>query len=378
MKFRRVCSWSVAVLSLAFVMAAGCDDREPSPGARGLILKAQRLFDGTRFVEPPVVLLRDGVVEAVGDSELMGLGAPVQDYGNATIMPGVIDLHVHTEGALGALVEKGVTTAVDLGAPLLYDLEDRPGHLRLLQAGRIITVRRGYPIDVWGRALAAVVGGGRSPESVVRSHVRGGADVIKIALEPGPRGTWPMLSRRQVVALSDAAHRHDLLVFAHVSETRGLKRALAGGVDVLAHVPCRRVPKRWLARVVERNVSVVGTLHVQDGPKCDGAMANARRLVSLGGRLLYGSDFGNPGIPVGPDVAELRLMRLAGLSGAELLAAATRHAAETLGLGPLGSIVPGAPADLIVVPDDPSVRPGGLDNPSLVISGGVVVTEAGP
>ena len=366
----------MVVLSLVLGMAVGCSDRAPRSGADARILKAQRLFDGTRFVEPPVVLLRNGVVEAVGDSALMDAAAPVQDYGNATIMPGIIDLHVHTQGTLSPLLARGVTTAVDLGAPLLYELEERPGHLRLLQAGRIITVRRGYPINVWGRALAAVVGKGRSPESVVKSHVRGGADVIKIALDPGPRGTWPMLSRRQVVAISESAHRHGLLVFAHVSETGGLERALTGGVDVLAHIPCRRVPTKSIERVVDGNVSVVGTLHVTDRPACDGAMANARRLVSLGGRLLYGTDFGNPGIPVGPDAGELRLMRRAGLSGAELLAAATRHAAETLGLEPLGSIVPGAPADLIVVPNDPSVRPGRLGNPSLVMSGGVTVAEA--
>ena len=163
MELRRHCSWPVMVLSLVLGMAVGCSDRAPRSGAGGRILKAQRLFDGTRFVEPPVVLLRNGVVEEVGDSALTDAGAPVQDYGNATIMPGIIDLHIHIEGPLGALVERGVTTAVDLGAPLLYDLEERPGHLRLLQAGRIITVRRGYPINIWGRALAAVVGEGHLP-----------------------------------------------------------------------------------------------------------------------------------------------------------------------------------------------------------------------
>ena len=82
------------------------------------------------------------------------------------------------------------------------------------------------------------------------------------------------------------------------------------------------------------------------------ALANARAFVRAGGTLLYGTDFGNPGIPPGVDREELRLMRRAGLSPLDVLRNATSRAGRVLGLPNVGRLRAGASADLVVVDGD--------------------------
>jgi imidazolonepropionase-like amidohydrolase len=117
----------------------------------------------------------------------------------------------------------------------------------------------------------------------------------------------------------------------------------------------------------------VATLHVSG----DGCPDNARAFVRAGGRLLYGSDYGNPGIPMRIDVDELELMVLAGLSRLEVLRAATSEAGRQLELGPLGTLAPGAPADVIAVRGDPLGDLETLAAPVLVVAGGHPVVAEG-
>jgi imidazolonepropionase-like amidohydrolase len=120
---------------------------------------------------------------------------------------------------------------------------------------------------------------------------------------------------------------------------------------------------------------VVATLHVAEVAPidCHAGLANARTFVAAGGTLLYGSDLGNGGVPVGPDVRELQLLVQAGLTRAQALAAATSRAGRELGLAPLGSLVPGAPADLWAVRGDALTDLASLGRPLLVVRAGRVV-----
>lgn len=120
-----------------------------------------------------------------------------------------------------------------------------------------------------------------------------------------------------------------------------------------------------LRELAENEVEVVATLHVLRLFR-GGCGYIAARLVELGGRLLYGTDVGNTGIPFGIDVEELRLLRHAGMTPAEVLASATSRAGEQIGLAPLGRLVEGAPADVIAILGD-------LASPLVVVSGGQVV-----
>jgi imidazolonepropionase-like amidohydrolase len=87
-------------------------------------------------------------------------------------------------------------------------------------------------------------------------------------------------------------------------------------------------------------------------------------------------DLGVAGIPFGIDVKELRLMRRAGLSAEDVLAAATSRAGEHIGLAPLGTLAEGAPADVIGVAGDARRLGDDLARPLLVVRAGRLV--AGP
>ena len=237
-------------------------------------------------------------------------------------------------------------------------------------AGPLVSVRGGYPETIWGPALRLNV---RSPEEArqaVRRLARRGAAVIKISLEPGS-GAWPMLPVAEVRALVDEAHAQDLEVTAHATGPEGVRRALAGGVDELAHAPCGATDE-LLRELAERDVEVVATLHVLQLFR-GGCAYVAARLVELGGRLLYGTDAGNTGIPFGIDVEELRLLRHAGMTPTEVLASATSRAGEQIGLAPLGRLVEDAPADVIAVRGDARALRDDLASPLVVVSGGRIV-----
>jgi imidazolonepropionase-like amidohydrolase len=227
------------------------------------------------------------------------------------------------------LLVGGVTTVRDLGAPLdVLPLPDHvPGRLRVLAAGPLVTVPGGYPSPVHGAAIALNVRGPADARTAVRTLARRGAAIVKVSLEPGTMygPGWPILSAAELGALVDEAHARGLKVTAHAQGV-GVRRALDAGVDELAHMPCGQAPAALVREVARRRIPIVGTLHVYGG----GCGQNAREFVRAGGKLLYGSDFGNPGIPSGIDVEELELMAHAGLSRLAVLRAATSEAGRQL------------------------------------------------
>lgn len=363
--------WTRTALLAVAALVAGCaGDDEPTQ--RGdLLVRADRIFDGTRMIGEGAVLVRGSEIVAVGD--LDAEAKRTIDLGDATLMPGVIDLHVHLLGQ--GMLAGGVTTARDLGAPIsvLPQPDVRPGHLRVLAAGPIVTVPGGYPTPVFGSAIALDVRGPADARRAVRMLANRGADVIKISLEPGPG--WPMLSTAEVSAIVAEAHARDLTVVAHARGVSGPPIALDGGVDELVHLPCSPTPVRLLRELGRRRIPIVATIHVQGGG--GGCTENARAFLRAGGKLLYGSDFGNPGIPPGVDVEELQLMAHVGLSRLEVLRAATSEAGRQVGLEPLGRLVSGAPADLLGVKGDPTRNLATLARPILVVAGGRAVVAEG-
>lgn len=363
---------SAVVAAVLVVLAAGCALDEPLEGE--LLVTADRLFDGARVVEEGGVLIGGGAVLAAGPIDDLHVRAErTLDLGNATLLPGFVDLHVHAYGE--GLLVGGVTTVRDLGIPLaaLPPPRPKPGHLRIFAAGPIVTVPGGYPGTVHDPSVGLPVRGPAAARAVVDDLVNAGASVIKISLEPGGANDWPMLSATEVRAIVRAAHRRGRIVTAHVSDSRGVELALAGGVDELAHAPCELDPE-LMREVAQRRIAIVGTLHVV---RCPEAVGNMAVFVRAGGKLLYGSDYGNPGIPPRIDVEELRLMTRAGLSRQEAIAAATSKAAAYLGLEPLGSLVAGAPADIVGVEGDPFRDVGALRRLVFLSAGGWIVIERG-
>ena len=361
---------AAAVAVAALVALAGSSRAAPvgDRRAEALLVSAPRLFDGRRLIADGAVLIRGGKVVRVGRlAALRGVAARQVALADATILPGFIDLHVHVETP--RLVRAGLMTVRNLGQPLgsLSPPRDRPGEQRRRGAGPIVSVPGGYPGNVWGSAIHIDVRGPGDAERVVASLVGRGASVIKVALEPGP-GDWPVLTLAELTAVVAAAHERGREVTAHVERIEQLRRALDAGVDQLAHTPCDRTDPDAMRDAARAGIRIVATLHVQG--RCPAKLANARAFVAAGGRLLYGSDHGVPGIPAGIDTTELRLLEQAGLTRLQVLAAATAEAGEALGEAPLGSLVAGAPADLFAVRGNPFRNLGALRRPLLAIAGG--------
>jgi hypothetical protein len=243
------------VLLSASLAIAACGDQALHPltpsGSEPIIIRNGTIVDGNGS-EP----LQDGIVAIAGNRiTFVGHGkdykipfhAQVIDAGGGTILPGIIDAHVH--GASSPIIRRqflvgGVTTVCDLGSSLRhmpeFDKDSLDGEpvARGFRAGPILTAPGGLPGAVLGRDLNYEVG---TPEeardAVVDLHQRG-ADYIKVYLHREDGGiTYPMLTREQLAAIVNEAHSRGLLVRAHVSYASLLGMALDAGVDVIEHVP---------------------------------------------------------------------------------------------------------------------------------------------
>jgi imidazolonepropionase-like amidohydrolase len=361
----------LALIATAAVVLSGCGGGSEEAD---LLVTAPRLFDGEQMILDGAVAIRGEEIVAAGRREDVDVDARrTIALRGSTLLPGLIDLHAHDLGRTH--VDSVVTTVRDLGT------DDRnlpfaalsPGP-RVFAAGPLITAPHGYPIPIHGRFVAHVV---RSPDAArvyVRSLVRRGASVIKVSLQFG----LPVITFDVLLAIVDEAHAHDLRVTAHVGEVRGTRLAIAAGVDELAHMPCGHEPG-LMRELVERRMEIVATLHAirlaTGSPgfeSCPGVVENAAAFVRAGGMLLYGSDYGVPGVPEGVDVTELDLLAASGLGTLGALRAATSDAAKVLPVDGLGRLAEGSPADVVAVRGDPARDLDALSEPVLIVREGRV------
>jgi imidazolonepropionase-like amidohydrolase len=392
------------IMTAAIIALLGNLSAHAAENQQPLLLKAQRLFDGVKFSENAAVLIVDGKIKAVGSSNAAFAktkGLKEINLGNATLLPGFIDLHSHIlfqNVPQDKVLEHGITTARDLGGAL-KPISGGDGHLRLLTVGSILTVKNGYPLTVFGghddkhghhhehSEIAAIVESPEQARELVRHLIAGGANLIKISLEPGGEAgagwsnhgstvplPWPMLSLEMVQAITDEAHKLGKKVAAHVAEIEGVKLALAGGVDEWAHAPCLEVSDELLQQAAQQKVKVIPTLDTLS--HCPGIFQNVKKLTQFGVEFLYGVEIAHPDIPWGIDAQELKLLNhVAGLSPIEVLQTATAKAGSYLGLAPLGTISKDAPADIIAVKGNPLEKFKLLEYPDLVMSGGKLVVN---
>jgi imidazolonepropionase-like amidohydrolase len=356
------------IRGLAALIAAaalpGCGGREQAD----LLVTAPRLFDGQALIRDGAVAIRGDEIVAVGrGGEVDVDAARTIRLPNATLLPGLIDLHAHDLGYehTGSVV----TTVRDLGtADGNLPFHGPPSGPRVLVAGPLITAPSGYPIPIHGSTVAHVV---RSPDDArryVRSLERRGADVIKVSLQFG----FPVITFATLRAIVAEAHAHDLRVTAHVGEGRGARMALLAGVDELAHMPCGE-DSGLMGELADAGVEIVATLHVvRLVVGCPGLLENAAAFIRHGGTLLYGSDYGVTGIPPGVDVTELELLARVGLGRIGALRAATSKAATVLAIDGLGRLAEGSPADVVAVRGDPTQNLDALSEPLLVVRSGAI------
>lgn len=287
---------------------------------------------------------------------------PVQDVRGLTLVPALIDAHVHLRVAgdpalvSRELLRRGVAAVLDLGSPeRSLPLDHRP--LRVRCAGPLFTAPGGYPTQTWGRdGYGLELASADQARAAVRRLAQLGARFIKLAFDP----RHLLLDAQVAQAASDEAHQLGLKVAAHALELDSVRRALEAGADVLAHTPRDPLPSEVLERL--RGKWVVSTLrpfHVEP-----------ERLAALreaGARIAYGTDLGNEGTSPAIDAGELALLERAGV---DPLRAATQDAADLLGLDDLGRLSVGSAASLLAVS---GLDPASLAQPVWVMNCGRVL-----
>ena len=380
------------------------------------VLVADRVFDGFMLLENAAVLIKNNKVIQTGDAiQLSKQCSRAIDLGDATILPGFIESHAHLtfQNIPAEIVLKhGITTARDTGGPLLKP-SGGSGSLRIISAGPIIQATDGYPLNIFGHgddaaadrydSIGIAVSTVEEAQKAVKDLVDGGSALIKISLEPGgetgapwmsshghgapPATPWPLLSLDIIKAIVAKAHSMNRRVAAHVGENTGVELALDGGVDEWAHIPCAEIRDDLLHRAVAQHVTFVTTIATLSA--CTGIYANVHKLSHLiahnpdtRSKFIYGSEIGHDNVPWGINAEEMRLM-LHLTSGdtieftdvLNVFKAATSEAGKNLGKPLLGTLSPGAPADVIAVRGNAFLRFKLLEYPDLVISGGQILVN---
>lgn len=386
-----------------------------------LVVSAGQLLTGRagERVVDGAVLVEDGTIAAVGrNTEIRAQAGPEAaelSFPDATVLPGLINCHVHLAFAPGPelvatlraaddrhlllamagraqqLLNCGVTTARDLGdrGALAVQVRDAitEGTLvgpRILAATAPLTPPGGH---CW--FLGGEVDGEAQIRAQVRRNAEAGADVIKVmasggSLTPGGAAMWEVqFGVAELAAAVDEAHRRGLRVAAHAHGTQSIRTAVEAGVDTVEHCTWLTGPGAFepcadtAARMATAGVAVCPA-NSGDWRRLATAIGEdrARRLV---GRIRWLADQGVPLIagtdagltPFGDFPAALARTAEWGFSAAEIIEMATARAATALGLSDTaGRLAPGLSADLLVVAGDPLADLTALQRPELVLARG--------
>jgi imidazolonepropionase-like amidohydrolase len=387
---------ALVLLAVAAPAAAGPGPADPAdPTAAVTALVHLRLIDGTGAAPVPgaVVIVRGDRIVAAGPAGVVQVPADARilDLGGATLLPGLVNAHVHAAydaAQLQAWARAGVTTVRDEGPfdPVGYlrtrrELARDVRNATIVAATPILTVPGGY-----GWAYAETPAGMRA---LVQAHLDLGADVVKTSIEAELGGrSYELPSPAILQAVVETAHASHRKVSVHVTRPWSLAQAVELGADDVAHGVMNRVEDPLMARMVARNVAWVPTLELW---RCAASRFNATfdriaaenvgRFHRAGGVVALGTDFA--GYPCAWDrglpITELLALQDAGLSPLDVLVAATRNAARVVDReAELGTVTPGKRADLLAVRGDPLADLHALEAPVLVMHQGQVIRDERP
>jgi imidazolonepropionase-like amidohydrolase len=434
MRRRTMASYWVLGVAAMVGARASLADAVPAP-QRPIVLKAAHLFDSVsgKLSEHGVVVVSGTKIQAVGTNVNIPDNAQVIDLGDATLMPGFIDAHVHlsqestrqwyhdwfnnimrfpAEQAMygahyaKATLEAGVTTVRDVGSTDYIALGLRnaidagviPGP-RMLVANYAIGSTGGHadqdPVPPQRIAVAGpILGVCNGPEecrAAVRYQIKYGANVIKFMPSGGVLSLSdpvdnPQLTQDEMNAIVSEAHNWGRKVAAHCHGDRAAKMAIAAGVDSIEHGTF--LQDDTLQEMKKKHVYLVATLfagawvgeHLDAFPpaiavKARAAAAQAQTMfqhaVKIGVPLAMGTDAGVE--PHGLNAREFSLMTGNGLSPAQALLAGTANGADLLGLADrTGTLAPGKFADIVAVPGNPLADMHVTEHPLFVMKEGTI------
>ncbi|MGW4485667.1 amidohydrolase family protein [Amycolatopsis sp. NPDC004368] len=380
------------------------------------VYTAARLLTSSsaELIADAAVCVEDGVITYAGPRASAPVGDSL-DLGDVTLMPGLIDCHVHLyldpeAGSVSLagpadpdtvrdrmvansrrLLDAGVTTARDLGAPGTLGTEVRDllptlpeAAPRILAANAPITVTGGH-----AESMGGVADGVAEIRARVREHAEAGVDLIKVMttggfMTPGSHPSEARYTTAELTALVTEAHAHGLPVTTHALGVEGIEHAVAAGVDCIEHCGwVTRTGTRFdpaiAARIVAAGIAVSPTMssactaeeYTCPWDEHDVVLDNLRRLVALGATVVAGTDAGIPLVAFERYAEGLALLAAAGLTPRGVLASATDVAASVCGLsGVTGRLAPGLSADLIAVDGNPVEDLATLRRPRFVLAAG--------
>ncbi|MGM1028627.1 MAG: hydrolase [Actinomycetota bacterium] len=291
-----------------------------------IVARVERARIDGRWVTDAVVELSESGMRLVPADEVP---AKVRTRIRGALMPPITDAHVHlglTDAsdrrptALGRVLDLG--WAPD-ALPGIVDAA-RAAHrgLDVRVAGAFHAAVGGYPSDrAWAPpgAVAELADASDAARSV-RAHAAAGASVIKVTLHAE---AGPVLDDALLAALAGEAHAVDLQLVAHVQGEGMTERALAAGVDVLAHTPWTERLSDAVIRAAAGSQTWISTLamHGRGGDDLAFARAtdNLARFAAAGGAVAYGTDLGNGSERFDLDAQEIAALRQAGIEGTALV-----------------------------------------------------------
>ena len=393
-------------------MREAINDREERPRKEIKMILRGRMIDGKGgYAERASIEVKGDKISRVGER----VEGEVLDFNDMTIMPGLIDAHVHLWGArtmdyfrrlhipeemnllrltqdLNKLVDAGYTSVRDCasrGGIFLRNAVNE-GSLRgpRIKTPRLAINQTGGHLDrhfipledtkamKW-QTVCRIADGADDCRQAVREQFREGADYIKISVTGGLTGEKEdpeevQFSEEEVKAIVEETKKKNKKVSAHAVGLTGTKKAVFWGVQLIEHGVF--LDEELCEEMVKRNVLLTPTLtipfkYATEGEKYGGlpwAIERAKRLLDVhvksfqlahrfGVKMAAGTDFsGPPMVPFGKNAIELELMVKAGMSTMEAITAATKIGSEVLGIdSEVGTIEPGKLADLIVVDGNP-------------------------
>ncbi|MBJ7437683.1 MAG: amidohydrolase family protein [Sphingopyxis sp.] len=420
-----------------FVVAA--EPAQAQQPAGQTVITAARYIDvltGKTVEFPAIFVGPDGRITNIADARVIKWGSDVKhiNLGDKTLVPGLIDMHVHLDGPadIGGyrgleftdsfwgmtavknardMLDAGFTTVRNVGAGNRNDI----GLKQAIDAGYAVGPRivpAGHALGATGghcdstflppsmeKENAKEEGIGDTPDELryqVRRQRKYGAEVIKVCATGGvfSRNTEPgqlQVPEAELKAIADEAHQWGLRVAAHAHGGAGIRAAIAAGIDTIEHASlvddegirmalARKQPV-WFAMDIFNTeyTQAEGAKNgvLEDNLRKDREIAqiqrdNFRKAHRAGVRMVFASDAGV--MPHGQVGGQFRVMVEYGMTPLQAIQAATKNAAEALGREKdVGAIVVGRYADLVAVDGDPLTDVRQLESVDAVVKGGVLV-----
>ncbi len=395
-----------AVAFFFFAAAAFAADAPPQVVA----LRAARMIDGRggAVVSPAVIVIRGNKIESIGGA--VPADVQVIDLGDMTLLPGLIDAHVHTllQGDITAedydtqlfkeslayralRASKAAKIALGHGFTTVRDLEtegamytdvdvkrainngviDGP---RMVVATRALSVTggygpSGYAPDITYPMGVQIVDGVDQARKAVREQIAHGADWIKVyadrsyfVAKDGTLSSTPTFNVEEMKAIVEEAHRLRHKVAAHAMARPGIENALNAGVDSIEHGIS--IPDDLIDMMVAKGTYLCPTLSVTD------YVASGRggiwleipafhrdsfsRALKRGVKIAFGTDAGGFAWDAFNEAKEFSYETKLGMTPMQAIQTATRNAADLLDMSDrIGTLETGKLADIVAVPGNP-------------------------